>query len=440
MKIISPANEIIMTILGAAKDGTAFRMLHFVTEEPVKEGVLLYNLLTKELVLLSQEEYENRLELEYLRKQWFVVPAQLQEKDFATKVRWVENMRKKSSPHITSYTIFTTTDCNARCFYCFELGWKRLPMTEETAKQTLEYIKKHCGGKKIGISWFGGEPLYNMAPMDLISQGLRDAGIEYTSTMITNGYLLDAQAVEKAKNLWNMQRLQIALDGTEAVYNKIKAYIYKDVNPYRVVMHNIGLALDAGIAVSIRLNMDLSNHQNLLELVDELAQRFEGKKRLSIYAHHLFNVEVGAASLYTPEEWSKRDAAMVELEKKIEGYGLASKVLIPKALKLNHCMADSDNAIVIHSSGALGRCEHFSESEICGHVTSDEINMEIVRSWKEQLPEIPECATCFNYPSCISLKKCSSAGPCFLQARETKLRRVKREMRNEYKKWQMTKK
>ena len=77
MKIISPANETIMTILGAAKEGTAFRMLHFVTEEPVKEGVLLYNLLTKELVLLSQEEYENRLELEYLRDKYRGLPIRV---------------------------------------------------------------------------------------------------------------------------------------------------------------------------------------------------------------------------------------------------------------------------------------------------------------------------------------------------------------------------
>ena len=437
MKIISPANEVVMTILGNAKEGTAYRMLHYIAEVPVDSGMLIHNLLTKELVWLTQEEYENRLEMPYMRAHWFVVPVELNEKEFSIKIRWVEKLRRKNKPNIVSYTILSTSDCNARCFYCFELGWKRMHMSRETAEQTLEFIKKRSGGKKVHINWFGGEPLYNMEPMDLISQGLRDAGIEYRSTMITNGYLLDEKALDKAKNLWNMYRIQIALDGTEEVYNKIKAYIYKDVNPYQIVMRNIGLTLDAGIPVAVRLNMDISNYQNLMELVDELARRFEGKKRLSIYAHHLFKNGTASASLYSVEEWIEREAAMNALEKKIESYGLMVRGGITKGIKLNHCIADSDSAVVIHSSGALGCCEHCTENEMYGHVDSDEVNTAIIKSWKEQIPEIPECDQCFFYPECLELKKCSTSSVCFQQLRDNKLRRTKLQMRNEYEHWKL---
>ena len=436
MKIISSANQTVMTILGAAKEGTAYRMLHHTVDVPVDEGVLIHNLLTKELVLLTKEEYEGRLESEYLRKQWFVVPAELCEKGLSDKVRWVEQIRRSKNKTINGYTILTTSDCNARCFYCFELGWKRMPMSTETAHQVVEYIKNNCGGKRVKIGWFGGEPLFNQAPMDIISQGLRDAGIEYASSMITNGYLLDETAIEKAKNLWNMKRLQIALDGTEQVYNKIKAYIYKDgKSAYQVVMRNIGLALDAGLYISIRLNMDMSNHANLMELVDELAQRFKGKGGLSIYAHHLFKVGTASAQLYSAEEWIRRENAMDSLEQKIESYGLQTKGGVPKGIKTNHCMADNDGAVVIQPSGALSCCEHCSEKEVYGHILSDEKNMDEIRSWKEQIPEVPECATCFYYPNCLELKKCTTSNICFQQVRETYLRRTKREMVNEYKRW-----
>ncbi len=435
MKIISPANETVMTILGKAKEGADYRMLHFTVEAPVDEGILIHNLLTKELVLLTQEEYNDRLDLEYLRKQWFVVPTELKDKEFSTKVRWVENMRQKKVEEITGYTIFTTTDCNARCYYCFELGWNRIHMTEETAYQTLEYIKRHCGGKKVKLIWFGGEPLFNMNPIDIICQGLRDAGIEYVSSMVTNGYLLDEKALEKAKSLWNMHQLQIALDGTEEVYNKIKAYIYKDVNPYRTVMRNIGLTLDAGIAISIRLNMDLSNHQNLMELVDELAQRFKGKTGLSIYGHHLFKSGIASAELYSAEEWMRREEAMDSLEKRIESHGMMLKGGLAKNIKIKHCMADNDGSIVVDSTGHLGRCEHCNEEEFIGHVSSDEIDTVKAATWKEQIPEIPECDTCFFYPNCLELKKCASSSVCFQQVRETKQRRIVLQMLNEYEKW-----
>jgi hypothetical protein len=65
MNIISAANETVMTILGKAKEGASYRMLHFTAETPVAEGMLLFNLLTKELVLLTKEEYDELKKCEY---------------------------------------------------------------------------------------------------------------------------------------------------------------------------------------------------------------------------------------------------------------------------------------------------------------------------------------------------------------------------------------
>lgn len=58
--------------------------------------------------------------------------------------------RKKKTK---SYTILTTTDCNARCFYCYELGRSRIPMSEQTAHEIADYIS----APKVNIHWFGGE-------------------------------------------------------------------------------------------------------------------------------------------------------------------------------------------------------------------------------------------------------------------------------------------
>ena len=60
MQMISPANETVLAILKRFKSTTEQqRMICYCVETPVDDGVLLFNLLTRELVLLTAEEYAN---------------------------------------------------------------------------------------------------------------------------------------------------------------------------------------------------------------------------------------------------------------------------------------------------------------------------------------------------------------------------------------------
>ena len=436
MQVISKASGMVLTILRKSKvTDCAYRKMHYCVETPVEEGVLIHNLVTKELVLLSKEEYENCLDMEYLREHWFVVPEDTNDKEYVDVVKLVLSNQQKKDKQIVDYTIFTTTDCNARCFYCFERGRSRIPMTKETALKVVQYIKKHCGGKSVRITWFGGEPLYNQEAIDTICTGLREQEIDFSSKMVSNAYLFDADVVRKAVELWNLKQIQITLDGTETTYNRIKAYIYKEGNPYQIVLRNIERILDADIKVSVRLNMDLYNAENLLELAKELSPRFGGRKGISVYAHHIFKDNESMADTYTAEEWEKRNAAMSRIEECLLENNLTSRGGISKKFNLNHCMADNDKAITILPDGHIGVCEQCSESEFIGHIDTEGFNADVVRSWKEKTPPIKECATCFNYPDCILLKKCPNSSKCFLQHRQGRHRAVCRQMLNEYQRW-----
>ena len=436
MEAITEENQAILNVLKTMKTkGNCTRLLRYCVSVPVNDGVLLHNLLAKELILLSEEEYANMFDNSYLKEHWFVVPEDCNDKEYADLVKWVLQTKQSKSEDITGYTIFTTTDCNARCFYCFELGRSRVPMSCETAEKVVQYIKNHCGGKKVSISWFGGEPLFNAEVIDVISDGLRAEGVEYKSSVVSNGYLFDEEIVKKAAERWNLKWVQITLDGTETVYNKVKAYIYKQGSPYQTVMENIGHLLDAGVSVSIRLNMDMHNAENLLELVEDLAERFREKKGLIVYAHHLFKGNEPMADLHSYEEWEKRDTAMIRLEEKIAACGLASRGGISKKPKLNYCMADSGRSVTILPNGEIGLCEHFSEDEFIGHIEREGFDQAVVDSWKERIPEIPECAECFYYPECMQLKKCASGSVCFEHLRRERRRKIERQMLNEYRMW-----
>lgn len=437
MKIISEASESVLPILKKiVKTSDSTRWSQYCVHSSVDEGVLVFNMLTREMVQLTQVEYDNFTGLDYLKEHWFVVPKDCKEKEQADFVKWVLSTRQPKPKEITGYTIFTTTDCNARCFYCFELGRSRIPMSCETAEKVLQYIKNHCGQKEVHISWFGGEPLFNDQVIDIVCNGLREAGIQFRSKMTSNGYLFNDEIVDRAVKKWNLKRVQITLDGTEKVYNKIKAYIHRDTNPYEIVMANINRLLAAGIYVSIRLNMDLYNADDLLTLAEELGQRFGGKQGISVYAHHLFDASKPMAELHSEEEWDKRDQAMRRLNDSLERNGLLSKGGISKNIKMNHCMADSGKSVTILPNGDLGLCEHHTEDEFVGHIDKEGFDTKVVASWKERTPEIPECAECFYYMDCIKLKKCSSSSVCYRHFREEKLRSVKRVMLSAYQNWQ----
>lgn len=436
MEILSKANEGILKILAKfQKTADQVRMLHYVVTEQTEDGILLYNLLTKELLLLTEEEYETRFQMDYLKKQWFLVPESTNEKELADMVRWILTTRQKKPEHITGYTILPTTDCNARCFYCFELGRSRIPMSEETAHKVAAYIRDHCGEEKVNISWFGGEPLFNQRAIDIICADLTQFGVAFRSAAVSNGYLFDRETVAKAVSQWKLDDVQISLDGTEAVYNKIKAYIYKDTNPYQIVLDNIENLLDAEVNVRIRLNMDLYNADDLMQLVDKLADRFAGRKGFHIYAFYIFDGNTPMAESHSSEEWNQREQAMIRLEDRIAQCGLAGKSRIRKHYQTHRCMADSGHCVTILPNGEIGLCEHFSETEFVGHIDTEGLDEAVMQSWRKTSPEIPECAQCFYYPDCIRLEKCANSRICFAQDRSRILRKTKLTMCNELAHW-----
>ena len=256
--------------------------------------------------------------------------------------------------------------------------------------------------------------------------------------MTSNGYLFNENLVNAAVSQWNLKMVQITLDGTEKVYNKIKAFIYPDSNAYQTVMHNIQLLLDAGIKVHIRLNLDLYNADDLMCLADELSERFSHYNNINVYAHHLFEDGTPIAELHTEEEWNARDAVMCRLEEKLNRNGLVVKQGISKRLKMNQCMADSGDSITILPDGNIGLCEHFTESEFIGHISSETFDSSVISEWKSTIPEVPECAKCFLYPECIKLKKCTNASVCYPHYRIDRLRKVTQRILCEYEKWHDT--
>ena len=254
------------------KQNIKYRLSNFIVKQVIDDGILLYNNVTG-CLLFFKSENEIKDNFVFLIEHWFYLPI-----DSFNECDWVEFLRQKriedaSDQGINSYVIMTTLDCNARCFYCYEKGALRIPMTEKIAIATSEYIRSHSNNK-VKLTWFGGEPLLNTVIIDLICQKLNDFGISYFSHIITNGLLITRDIVDKAINVWKLKRVQITLDGTEQVYLRAKAYVNSQGFEFQTVLDNIEVLLNSKIAVNIRLNQDAYNTEDLLTLLVLLHNRF----------------------------------------------------------------------------------------------------------------------------------------------------------------------
>ena len=434
--IIDPFDKLLGKQLYSQDTCEQYRPITYCITERIPEGVLLFNNMTKAMVLLSDSEMESIKSggspLPELVENWFYVPEDYDDKTLCLQVRNVAKMLLPPAKNITGYTIFTTTDCNARCFYCFEKSAKRIPMSSAVAEKTAGFIAEHCGGKEVSLSWFGGEPLYNMEAIDIICRRLEDKSVAFHSKMISNGYLFDKEIVRKANEDWKLRNVQITLDGTEDVYNKTKAFIYKGINAFKRVIGNIHILLDAGIAVDIRLNIDTYNSNDLMNLSSLIIKEFSGKRGLYVYVYPLF----GENMHYAVDDPIKRKVLfgkMEQLQDVFDGAGMGRNSLFKRFIKTNCCMADDFTSLTVLPYGQLGKCEHYMENHFVGHLDDgDVLDQEEVAAFGQIHPDFKECDKCPRYPDCIRLIRCTDFYGCYPESRNYALRRLRSEMRAAY--------
>lgn len=413
MKTVYEGSKNVLKLLGKQhiKD-TVYRRMKYVLQAECDEGVLLHNVITGKLVILDKDETRflqllpcKCLDLmNDLIEDWFLVPVNYIEKETVNTIRTLMN-KVLGSKGIDTYTIFTTTNCNARCFYCYQSNYSHINMSNETANKAVSFINEHKGEKPVHLSWFGGEPLVGIKVIDHICNELVKRSIDFNSSMISNGYLFQEEIVERAIKNWNLKSVQITVDGTEAIYNRTKAYVSVSGSPYKRVLENIELLLKRGIRVNIRLNLDQHNGEDLKDLIDYLLARFEKYAGFDIYTHVLYEDEGFAPISRNNNTREKLFKLQTELNSRIinRGYGKYHTVL--PHIKLHSCMADSMNSAVIYPDGTLYKCEHVTPGDEIGNLVDGIIDFDKIKKF-QTTSELEKCSSCVLMPACLLLKEC----------------------------------
>lgn len=313
---------------------------------------------------------------------------------------FVDNIQSDSQ----TVTILPTTNCNARCWYCYEHGISRCDMTVETAELAIRFIKDKYTKPELTINWFGGEPLLRFDIIQNITTKLKENGYQLSTCVTTNGSLLSGQMVEFLKGYYEKVTVNITIDGIKNDYANVKRYtnISKE-KAFDTVIRNIHLLIEKNVFVLLRINYDNFERAKSVYkyLVDELGP-FD-KPRYHIYYAPIWQRN---CSLENAEEEALKTIMLL-------GEGMDINVLanpfldnilvnsIANHKRLGHCTALSRNKTVINADGRLYRCHSMAcdDKYACGDVMSGidtrALGYEIFEREHEK-----ECGGCALLPLC----------------------------------------
>ncbi len=385
-----------------------------------KKSIIFFNTFTRKIVELSNREYFDLKvgleshEMNYVVNAMFMekmlVPDSLDDNALYNDIREIfvsENHQEFNGYEI--YVIFTTTVCNARCFYCFERNTKHVTMDSQTAEDVAKFIIKTRNTQKpVCLHWFGGEPLCNIAAIDVICNYLESKGISYTSRFTTNASIFNSDIITRAVCKWKTNRVQITLDGTEEEHNKRKNYVNADKYNFKNTIENIFLLESNGVHVTIRLNCDANNIDNMKLLVTQLCDKFRGHNKIFIDPHPIFNCDNNENILNVDSDFYNK---IISLENLTSEFNLINNDEVKKnsanaidKFRLGSCQSVS---MRIAPDGNLYPCQHIDQVASYGNIYDGIIDEQMYEVWRTENHH-QTCIECTYRPLCACLEFCNA--------------------------------
>lgn len=390
-----------------------------------KDHILLYNTYSTSLVELEPELYNdiflnnnisNTNEIEELSEMGFLVNDEIDELKEQQKLR--DTVVSTSNNIISNIIIAPTLACNAHCYYCFEKGYRKGTMSSNTAKAVVAFLKDHWNGEKIGITWFGGEPLLAADAIDKIIEGLNNEKIPFSSKITTNGSLLTKEMIKRI-NKWNVDKIQITLDALYDEYNSIKNY--DDISDaFTLVINNIELCLKAKLNIRIRINFDPDKMDTAVKTMEYLNKKFGSYSNIKIYFAPIDEDDCVVRNItnsfddlaehpyiklikYGREHNLYRGFPDMEDDDYInefDGHGLLKKLKIyPQPI---NCYAACQNVFSIDCNGKLYKCHRGlgRDEYASGDVFTGVLHNKIYEYFCNTDTIMPECDECAILPIC----------------------------------------
>lgn len=316
----------------------------------------------------------------------------------------------KFAEDVLSLTIAPTLECNFACPYCYETPKKGM-MSQEVQEAIIEVIKKRSRKiKQLSVCWYGGEPLLGqkiiLSLSEKIIQLCEENKIEYSAFMITNGYLLHDDLINKFKNC-KITKYQITVDGPPKIHNQRRKFKDCECDTYSKIISNIKLLLAKEVKPIIRVNVDSTNVKYVDELLELL--KIESLSDVKVYFGHVRGNEYSGCSSNSTcmncKEYAEFDFKYAKILRN-KGF-LVDSDFYP-TLKSNYCGADNSNAFVIDHEGNMYKCwndvgvEELAISNVLKEDDIDDLKYMNNINYLLWTPfDYEECIECWLLPICM---------------------------------------
>lgn len=378
-----------------------------------KYGYLLYNSLTNSFAELSKPVFRK---LEKLKKkpdgidfsdnpglflqlsQAKILIDKKEEGDMLDIVKMKRLSKSYASDSLT-LTIAPTTACNFCCPYCYEKSVEPVSMTEETETELIRFIKRFLPLKRLNVVWYGGEPLLKFDVIQHLSATMNDLEPGFRAVLVTNGYLLNKNIVDKLKEL-KIKAIQVTIDGKKEVHDRRRVQ-KNGQGTYSMIMSNLGYLVNnwEGL-LKIRVNVDVNNHDEFIEVYREIQSRFKNKK-IKVYPGIISDNENNNPDITC--QFNREEEFKFYL-KLYQDYGIRAFKFYPER-NFSGCVATTKNALVIGPEGDIYKCWHDMgiKERLIGNINGE-------KPWNNNLLarymvgsnhyDKKECQDCFFLPVC----------------------------------------
>jgi uncharacterized protein len=236
--------------------------------------------------------------LDSLEKRGYLT-VKTEEEEVAFVKKMANVMHKLAKLKEARFGFIVSYDCNFRCPYCYEAKisghgskWSKQKFTTALVDKAYAAMLNMQKRREIQIHrnpllLYGGEPLLkeNKDIVSYIVQRGHDLGYRFFA--ITNGYEIDeyADLLEPSK----IAMVQVSIDGWKTDHDKKRIH-HKNGGTFDKIIRNIGMALEKGVYVSVRMNTDMKNFDGMHQLGDYFKENgFSDKKNFQFTSSLLVN-------------------------------------------------------------------------------------------------------------------------------------------------------
>lgn len=189
------------------------------------------------------------------------------------------------SNNVSRFYIIFSYDCNLNCTYCFENNIKK---KESITNYKLDYlfasIKKIIKIRKSEyneIVLFGGEPflLKNYSMIDKTLNFCKKNNIFVSAISNGTNISIYSKIIKEYKSI--IKWMSITIDGTKE-YNDIRRVGKNKEGTFSKIIENIDCLIQENIKVSIRMNIDKNNVNNVPDFINYMRCRYDNKIEISL--------------------------------------------------------------------------------------------------------------------------------------------------------------